>query len=226
MNGQGQSARILDYIKRFPGLADDELAAHLDIASRHTVHLICRTLAQQGHIRRRPVGPGKLGNFAIAAIEPPTFMPAVDVDVVGATPDPEAGRPALTLELLLEGGFELAAKWMLGDDDNLAPPHGVPEERGVYAFVVEDVAQYVGVATGGLSKRLQFYTRPPSGLVSNQRLNRLLVGHLRAGAEVLIYTATPPDLTWNGLPVNGSAGLEFGLIGAFDLPWNVRGAAA
>ncbi len=224
MNGQGQSARILDYIKRFPGLDDEELANHLGLASFHTVNIICRALAQQGHIRRRPVSSGRLGNFAVDAAEPSAFVPAVDVDVVGAAPLPEAGRPPLTLELLLDGGFELAAKWIMADDDSLAPPEGVPEDRGVYAFVVDDVAQYVGVATGGLAKRLQYYTRPASGLVTNQRLSRLIVGHLRAGAEVLIYTATPPDLTWNGLPVNGSAGLEFGLLGSFDLPWNVRAA--
>jgi hypothetical protein len=39
-----------------------------------------------------------------------------------------------------------------------------------------------------------------------------------------IYTAVPPDLEWNGLPIHGSAGLELGLIKKFALPWNVRSA--
>jgi hypothetical protein len=49
------------------------------------------------------------------------------------------------------------------------------------------------------------------------------VGSLRDKC-IDIYTATPADLEWKGLPIHGSAGLEFGLIKKFALPWNVRSA--
>jgi hypothetical protein len=38
-----------------------------------------------------------------------------------------------------------------------------------------------------------------------------------------ILVACPPNLTWNGLPVNGSAGLELGLIEQYSLGSNRRG---
>jgi hypothetical protein len=44
------------------------------------------------------------------------------------------------------------------------------------------------------------------------------------GRSVEIYTAQPPDLMWNGLPVSGAAGLEVGLIKSFYLSWNIRGS--
>jgi hypothetical protein len=43
--------------------------------------------------------------------------------------------------------------------------------------------------------------------------------------HIEVYTAVPPNLEWNGLPVHGSAGLELGLIRKYSLPWNVRSAA-
>lgn len=48
-----------------------------------------------------------------------------------------------------------------------------------------------------------------------------------SGPEAIeIFIAMPPDLEWNGLPVNGRAGLELGLIEKYSLPWNIRGATA
>jgi hypothetical protein len=85
-------------------------------------------------------------------------------------------------------------------------------------------AYYVGLATMGLAKRLHFYARPGATQRTSLRINGLLVDLLTAGRRVAIYTAHPPDQAWNDLPMSGDAGLELGLIEAFDLPWNKRGA--
>ena len=80
------------------------------------------------------------------------------------------------------------------------------------------------MATIGLAKRLNFYVKPDPTQITNLRLNEMLKKELALVPYIDIYTATPPDLEWNGLPVNGSTGLELGLIKKYDLPWNVRGA--
>lgn len=54
----------------------------------------------------------------------------------------------------------------------------------------------------------------------------MILAELTGPEAIEIYVAMPPDLGWNGLPVNGSAGLELGLIEKFSLPWNMRGTAA
>ncbi len=75
----------------------------------------------------------------------------------------------------------------------------------------------------GLRKRLYFYAKPGVTQRTSRRLNEILIKELSKGASIAIYTACPPDLDWNGLPVSGVAGLELGLIEAFHLPWNIRG---
>lgn len=55
------------------------------------------------------------------------------------------------------------------------------------------------------------------------RIGAALKAEIAAGRGVAILVASPPAPEWNGLPVAGDAGLELGLIQAFDLPWNRRG---
>ena len=96
---------------------------------------------------------------------------------------------------------------------------------GVYAFVKDARAMYVGLATIGLAKRIYFYGKPGATQRTSKRLNATIKSELKAGSAIDIYTATPDDLDWNGLPIHGSAGLEMGLIKKFHLPWNKRGAS-
>lgn len=131
-------------------------------------------------------------------------------------------RPPLTRERLIAGGFEHAGHWHLVSNE-LKPSQSLPKTRGVYAFVKDDVAVYVGLATMGLAKRLYFYGKPGATQRTSLRINAALRADLDAGVEVAIFTAMPPDLEWKGFPVAGDAGLELGLIQAFDLPWNLRG---
>lgn len=153
--------------------------------------------------------PGMATNVAVPA-QVRTVRPA------------SVARPSLTRERLLAGGFEHAGHWHLISGE-LKPTQSLPKTRGVYAFVKDEIAVYVGLATMGLAKRLYFYGRPGATQRTSLRIGAALRAELDAGAEVSIYTAMPPDLEWNGFPVAGDAGLELGLIQAFDLPWNLRG---
>ena len=133
------------------------------------------------------------------------------------------GKPPLHVDILVAGGFRRVGSWILSGD-SLVLESPVPNEVGVYAFVKAGAAQYVGVATMGLSKRLYFYGRPGISQRTSQRLNIIIKAELLGHDAIEIYAASPPDLEWNGLPVHGSAGLELGLIKRYALPWNMRSA--
>lgn len=135
---------------------------------------------------------------------------------------PPSARPSLTTELLLKAAFECSARWMLMDGA-LVLDQPLPKSRGVYAFVKDGAALYVGLATMGLAKRLYFYGKPGTTQRTSQRVNELLKTELQSAPHIDIFTAMPSNLEWNGLPVSGDAGLELGLIEAFSLPWNIRG---
>lgn len=132
-------------------------------------------------------------------------------------------KPPLLASQLVEAGFRHACSWTL-TDSRLSLEPAAPVEHGVYAFVAEGRALYVGVATKGLKKRLNFYVKPGPTQGTSLRLNARLREELAGGRIIHLYVAFPPDFSWNGLPMNGAVGLEHGLIHTFNLPWNVRGA--
>jgi hypothetical protein len=133
-------------------------------------------------------------------------------------------KPPLSVDDLVGGGFAFAGRWILTDAGEIALDRPIANAIGVYAFVVDEVVVYVGVATTGLTRRLSFYAKPGSTQRTNLRLNRLIKTELVTRPFLDIYTAVPGDLKWNGLPVNVSAGLELGLIRKYALPWNKRSA--
>ena len=137
-------------------------------------------------------------------------------------PAPSA-KPPLTISRLETGGFRRVGTWVAMQDLLVLDP-ALPKERGVYAFVKGDIALYVGLATKGVLRRFRSYCRPGKTQRTSQRLNAALIAAVTAGEVIDIYTAHPPDQTWNGMPMSGDAGLELGLIEAFHLPWNIRGA--
>ena len=154
-------------------------------------------------------------------------LPTAGSNVAPRTPTPGGGKsakPPLLLDVLTAGGFVHAGRWILGDQGALVLDRPLTKDAGVYALVKDEVALYVGLATMGLAKRLYFYGRPGSTQRTSQRVNGLLKAELSTLPHIDIYVATPPDLTWNGLPISGNAGLELGLIEGFSLPWNIRGA--
>ncbi|MBR1172857.1 GIY-YIG nuclease family protein [Bradyrhizobium sp. KB893862 SZCCT0404] len=133
-------------------------------------------------------------------------------------------KPSLDAAVLVNGGFILSSRWRLAETLELKLEQPITKEVGVYAFAKDNIVLYVGVATMGLAKRLYFYAKPGSTQRTSQRLNEILKTELAVMDYIDIYTATPPDLEWNGLPVHGGAGLELGLIKKYSLPWNVRSA--
>ena len=132
-------------------------------------------------------------------------------------------KPPLTVALLEEGGFSRVGAWTV-TEASLVQGADFPNERGGYAFVKDGAALYVGLATKGVFQRFRSYCRPGKSQRTSKRLNAALIEALGVGDVIEVYTAHPPDLTWNGMPVSGDAGLELGLIESFDLPWNIRGA--
>ena len=133
-------------------------------------------------------------------------------------------KPQLKSDQLIRAGFDRTARWRRDETGDLIVDGKLRREPGVYAFVCDDIALYVGVATMGLAKRLNFYRRPGSTQKTSIRVKGLLLETLATTPHIDIYTATPPSTDWNGVPVSGVAGLEYGLIQTFSLAWNIRGA--
>ena len=133
-------------------------------------------------------------------------------------------KPPLPVDTLIAGGFTFSGRWILSATNALVLDQPLPKGVGVYAFVKDGFALYVGVATMGLAKRLYFYGKPGVSQRTSLRLNGIIKNELLTTPAIDIYVAEPPDLEWNGLPVHGSAGLELGLIKKFALPWNMRSA--
>jgi hypothetical protein len=133
-------------------------------------------------------------------------------------------KEMLTVERLVTAGFEELGGWALGEHSQVVPGSRLPDHGGVYAFAIDGVVQYVGLASKSVRSRLGFYRRPGATQATNIRLNGIIIAALGRGADVRVLVACPPDTRWNGLPVRGTEGLEAGLIKEFHLPWNVRGS--
>jgi hypothetical protein len=132
-------------------------------------------------------------------------------------------KPSLSVERLTTAGFEEIGCWELNDARDLAHSIDLPKQAGVYAFAVDDIVQYVGLASRSLHQRLNFYRKPGASQRTNIRLNEIIKGRIDHGTTVRILVAHPPDQEWNGFKVKGAEGLEAGLIAEFDLPRNMRG---
>lgn len=183
------------------GLSTGEIARRLGIRYQHAYNVLNNSTGRQ---TAREIVVPTVGQI---------------VPVVAAV------KPPLPAEILTSAGFKSAGQWILNDSGELTLNGAVPRSLGVYAFVKNGIAQYVGVATIGLAKRLYFYMRPGPTQRTSQRLNEILKSELVTVSGIDVLTASPPDLEWNGLPVHGSAGLELGLIKKYSLPWNVRSAS-
>lgn len=133
-------------------------------------------------------------------------------------------KPYLKSDRLVQAGFDLNARWLKDKAGDLVLDGEVRREPGVYAFVSDDVALYIGVATMGLAKRLYFYRRPGPTQKTSIRVKALLLETLGRTQQIDVYTASPTNFEWNGVPVSGVVGLEYGLIQTFQLAWNIRGA--
>jgi hypothetical protein len=124
--------------------------------------------------------------------------------------------------VLLEAGFQPLGEWRLADG-KIELDSRAPTGPGVYAFILEEAVVYVGVTQNGLRTRMDQYRQGHSGQRTSARVNGLIRQALEAGQRVTAMIAMPPALEWNGLPIDGSAGLEVGLIELIQPVWNMRG---
>lgn len=130
----------------------------------------------------------------------------------------------LTTDRLLKAGFERIGSWEVNDVGELSHRLALPARPGVYAFAIDGSVRYVGLASTSLKQRLGFYRKPGASQTTNVRLNAEIRREIAGEACVEVLLAEPPDGEWNGLVIRGAQGLEAGLIGSFDLPWNVKGS--
>ena len=82
---------------------------------------------------------------------------------------------------------------------------------------------YVGLTRGALRARLGHYVRGHKGQKTSAHIKGRILETLSAGGSVQVLVATPPAFEWNGLPVDGAAGLETGLIRLIKPDWNRQG---
>lgn len=144
-----------------------------------------------------------------------------DTIVVEAAPP---SRETTSWEVLLSAGFQLVGEWKHDPETAIKLDAAAPAEPGVYAFVVDDVIAYVGLANNSLRTRFDQYRRGHKAQRTNARLKSLISKTLSDGRHVKILVAIPVPLEWHGLPVNVAAGLEAALIRMIRPAWNVTGA--
>jgi len=134
-----------------------------------------------------------------------------------ARPDP------WPIQRLIDAGFHLLGECALSSDGAFGYSAKAPTEAGVYAFTVDGWIRYVGLTRSGLRTRLGHYVYGHSGQKTSARVKGLILQALGEGRRVQVLVATPPNLEWNGLPVDGAAGLETGLIRLIKPDWNQQG---
>ncbi|MBF9034596.1 hypothetical protein HKCCE2091_10115 [Rhodobacterales bacterium HKCCE2091] len=139
-----------------------------------------------------------------------------------ATSPPEEDEPDRHWARLLKNGFTYGADWVL-ENGNPTLDRPAPAEPGVYVFVLEDSAVYVGVTRRPLAARMADYRRGPVGQRTSSRIKALIASHLADGHSIRVLFAVPGQSEWNGLPVEIAAGLEAGLISDLLPAWNIKG---
>ncbi|MGN6094227.1 MAG: GIY-YIG nuclease family protein [Luteibacter jiangsuensis] len=127
------------------------------------------------------------------------------------------------IQKLLDAGFHLLADCSISGPDAFGYSALAPTAAGVYAFAVDSVIVYVGLTRGTLRTRLGQYVRGHEGQKTSAHIKARILEMLRADRIVQVLVATPPQFDWNGLPVDGPAGLETGLIRLIKPVWNRQG---
>lgn len=125
---------------------------------------------------------------------------------------------------LLTSGFQKVSECHLTGDGTFQYSARSPAKPGVYAFSVNGLVAYIGLTRGDLRTRLGHYVYGHEKQRTSARVKGLILSALANGDNVEVYVACPPDLEWNGLPVDGASGLETGLIRLIKPPWNRQGA--
>jgi hypothetical protein len=129
------------------------------------------------------------------------------------------------LERLARIGFTKVGLWQMNAARPVCQLHHHADQKNVlYAFVVDDVLQYVGKTTQPLKKRMYGYQNPGKTQSTNIKNNANITAALGAGKRVDIY-ALPDSGLWQlgGFHVNMAAGLEDAIVRDLAPPWNQAG---
>ena len=133
-----------------------------------------------------------------------------------------------SLTKLVAAGFVRAGIWRGGEDIH----HYVPDQPGVYVFVVQGKIMYVGLSKGSLEKttlrsRIRNYQQKQHNGSSKRPVHLAITELHKAKGKIEVFTLVPDlseqQIKWKGLPIDLVAGLEAGLIDKFDPEWNIRG---
>jgi len=143
--------------------------------------------------------------------------------VSSSTPPELRHREQWPVRRLIDAGFHLLGECSLSGADAFIYSAKAPTEPGVYVFAVDGFAKYVGLTRGGLRTRLGHYVYGHRAQRTSARVKELILAALRSDHQVQVLIATPPEMEWNGLPVDGAAGLETGLIRLIRPEWNQQG---
>lgn len=145
----------------------------------------------------------------------------------------ERGRK-VSLDRLLEVGFELAGSWGLSDDDSQKPERGIVLKRGgsdylwgtknvLYAFCVDETVSYVGKTTNSANVRFRGYQRPHEKQQTNKKCQINIEDALQNGKAVSIYIFCPiGNLKYGEFEINLAAALEDAIIREIAPDWNGR----
>lgn len=140
-----------------------------------------------------------------------------------ASSAPSSVNEPWPIQKLVNAGFYLLGCCSLSGENAFGYSDKGPSEPGVYAFAVDGIIAYVGLTRGTLRTRLSHYVRGHEGQKTSAHIKGRILETLRAGRAVQVLIATPPAFEWNGLPVDGAAGLETGLIRLIKPEWNRQG---
>jgi hypothetical protein len=149
------------------------------------------------------------------AVEVP--QPPVPVSVASVAPPRRLPPTAL-----LEAGFCVGGDWKLNADGAISFTGRLPDDPGVYAFVLDEVVVYVGVTLRSLPGRMRQYRRGDPRQRTSARINGRIRLALESNQVLKDLFATPNHSDWNGLPVSTASGLEVGLIQAIRPEWNLQ----
>jgi hypothetical protein len=136
----------------------------------------------------------------------------------------------MTIEELVGVGFCLVATWQRDESGQAfyKAKKQLPEEPGLYLFVVKNQVQYVGSTLVSLRQRMEKYKKRQAKGSSKRPVHSKLAAELASGVRVGIYfrpISADERTPWRGLSVSVLLGAEAALIASLHPLWNRRGRA-
>ncbi len=126
-------------------------------------------------------------------------------------------------EILSSAGFSEVGHWQEQAGKLKLSCEWSQQSHLVYAFVIGDHAQYLGVTTRTFGERMRGYSAAHKTQPSNVKIRDLMLKSLTAGQEIDIFAVVPDPISCQGWNIEPAVSLENWMIRNFDLPWNTKG---